>query len=64
MKEEYYLHQIIEPEDILIVGNAKMWHLLPTPEYRPIAPVVEKKVLLTEREEEEKQDEYLKSKGI
>jgi len=64
MREDYYIHQQLEPTDILITGNAKRWGLLPLPERKRILDVSLPQPYESEQENNERQDDYLKSKGI
>ena len=57
--EQYYIYKQLEPNDVLITGNAKK-HKPLFASIEVLPPVEE----LTEEEHNKRQDEYLASKGI
>ena len=40
MTEQTYIHQLLEPDDRIIVGNAKRYGLLELPPRKPVVDVV------------------------
>ena len=56
--EQYWQWQQLEPNDYTTRGNGKRYEPL------RLAEVMEPEVKLSEREITEREDEYLKSKGI
>ena len=60
---EYWIHQQLEPDDIIIRGNSKRW----SDRRKIVHNVYGAEIRLSDaeiREIEKRQDEYLKSKGI
>ena len=39
MNQEVYIHQLLEPTDIIIVGNAKRYGILELPDRSPVVAV-------------------------
>ena len=60
--EEYYIHSLLEPDEVIAHGNNKRYgelkkeRVLPGPVYIP--------VYIPEEEDNRRQDEYLASHGI
>lgn len=63
-QQDNYIHSQLEPEDILITGNAKKWHLADTPERIRFKKKVPDQPVELEAESNKKQDEYLQRFGL
>lgn len=56
---DMWIHQQLEPTDIIITGNRKRYH-----EIKKEFVLTKPPVVLSEEEDTRQQDEYLKLKGI
>lgn len=59
-----YIHQLLEPNELIQTGNAKRWGLLTLPPRQRLHNTVPDMPIELEAESNLKQDEYLERHGI